>query len=144
MSKEEVGAKIMSNSFVFSELFAIIAGDGVHTISNGSEQIDHGVADHFGCTAVNFLQQSQTRFTFRQRNNGLAMSFANNGIHFPIPNPLTMVNNLRALFNASAIGQITPAVTMAVAIAAFLLAAQVLGQVTTGSFIAQNVLIIFS
>jgi hypothetical protein len=110
-------------------------------VSNGAEQLDHGVADQFSRAAVNFTQQGQPRLSFRQGNNTLVMPFANNGIRFPIPNPLTLLNNLRALFNTSTIGQITPAVTVAIALAAFILTAQVLVQVTSTLFIAQDVLI---
>ena len=76
MSKEEIDVKVLSNSFVFSELFTIISGDGMGTISDGVEQIDHSLADQFGRAAINFAQQGQTRLSFRQSDNGLVMPFA--------------------------------------------------------------------
>ncbi|UCD41386.1 MAG: hypothetical protein JSV69_12535 [Chloroflexota bacterium] len=46
MSKEELATKFLSNTFVLSELFTIIPGDGMGAISNGLEKSDHGLADH--------------------------------------------------------------------------------------------------
>ena len=70
---------------MFSELFAIIPSDGKHVICNRLEQLDLGVADQFSCAAINFPQQGQTRFSFRQSNNCPVMSLAlvspRNGSH---------------------------------------------------------------
>jgi len=141
MSKEEIDVKVLSNSFVFSELFAIISGDGMGAICDGVEQIDHSIADRFGRAVINFAQQGQTRFALRQGDNSLVMSYSHNGVHFPISNPLTLIDDLWALLNTSAIRQFTPAVMATVALAALLLAAQVFVQITPSLFIAQDVLI---
>jgi len=58
-----------------------------------------------------------------------------------IPNPLMLINNLRALFNPSPIWLIFPVDLTSIALAAFLLGVQVLGHITTGLLIAQDVMI---
>src|SRR3972149_6744001 len=141
MSKEEIDFKVPSNPFVLSKLFPIIPGDRMNGICNRLEQVNHGLAYLLRCAPFDLAQQDKPRFSLRQGDDGLAMPFANDRIHFPVTNPLPLIDNLWALLNAHSFGQFSTPVITPIAFAALLLATQMLIQVTSNTFVSQYILV---
>jgi len=123
VSGKEIRLQFLGDPFVFSKFLAIIRGEGMHTIRNRLEQLNHSIVHLVGRASIHFSQQGEARLMFCQGDNGLAMPFANHGVHFPITNPQTLCDDFRSLFNAHSVRQLVAPVIAVVAFAPFLLAA---------------------
>ena len=95
MSEKEIRLQFLGDPFVFSKFLAIICGESMQTIHNWLEQPNHSLTHLIGSASIHFAQQGETRLTVCQGDNGLAMSFANEGVHFPITDPLAFLNDFR-------------------------------------------------
>jgi hypothetical protein len=102
--------------------FSIIAcRDGIQMFRKWLKQIDNGYAQPVSDMSLNFTQQSNARFAFCKAHNLLTMSFNHYGVHFPINDTLTLVDNFWSLFYAHTIWQLAATIIAAIAFATFLL-----------------------
>jgi len=120
---------------MFSELLAIISSNGMQIFHSRLKQVNHGITHQVGSASFDFPQQDQARFSLRQGYGGLAMPFPNNGVHFPIANPLAFLDDGWSLFNTHSVWQFSPTVIIAITFATFLLAAQMMIQRASSMFI---------
>jgi hypothetical protein len=103
--------------------------------------MDDGITNHLGSPPVNLIQQGKPGLAIRQGDDGVAASFAQDSIDFPITQPFFLFNDRRTLINTHAFRQLTAPIIAAIAFSAFLLATQVFVQITTSAFVCQNILI---
>ena len=103
--------------------------------------MDDRFSNQFSAPPFDLVQQGQSRFSFCQGNDGMAASFSQDRIDFPVTETFSLFNDLWASVNTHSIRQLASTVIAPIAFAAFLLAAQVSVQIATGSFVCQNVLI---
>ncbi len=103
MGEVEIQVEFLGNRFVLRELLAVVGGQGVRVGGEGSQLLEDGLRDAVGRAPFDLLQQGQPRFSFVERDNGLASTLPENSVHFPIPDPLALVHNRRPLFDADAI-----------------------------------------
>ena len=141
MSEKEIRLQFLGDPFVFSKFLAIICGESMQTIHTWLEQPNHSLTHLVGSASIHFAQQGKTRFTVCQGDDGLAMPFANEGVHFPITDPLAFLDDFRSLLNANPVWQLATAVIAAIAFAPFLLAAQMTIQIASRLFVRQDVLV---
>ncbi|KPJ91938.1 MAG: hypothetical protein AMJ53_10400 [Gammaproteobacteria bacterium SG8_11] len=99
------------------------------------------LSNQFGRPPLDLVEQSQPRFTFCQSDDGMAAAFSQDRIDFPVTEAFSLFNDLWALVNTHSIQQLASTVIAPIALAAFLLAAQVYVQLTASLFISQYVLI---
>jgi hypothetical protein len=141
VSEKEIRLQLLGHSFVFSKFLAIIRRESMQAIRNWMEQLNPSLANLVGSASIHFAQQGEARLTFCQGDNGLAMPLASEGVHFPITDPQTFLDNSWSLFNAHSVGQLATTVVAAIAFAAFLLAAEMTIQIASRLFVYQDVLV---
>jgi len=129
MSKEGVSIQFTRDTFVFNELLSIVSGDGMLTFQNWLEQVNHSLTNQVGGASFDFSQQGQTRLSFCQGYDGLAMPFASNSIHFPIADPLMLVDDCWPLFNTYPVWRFSSTALTAKALTTFPLAASSLAWI---------------
>ena len=86
-----------------------------------------------------FSQQGQLTLAFGERDDGLLVRFANNGIHFPITHPAAAVYNRRSLADTAAIGKLAPPVVAAITLAPLLLTAQMRSEGAAGPLVILDI-----
>jgi len=75
MSKEEASFKFLNDAYVFNELLANISSEGMQTIRNGLEQVDHDLTHHLDGTLLDFAQQDQARFSLRPCDDNQVLNY---------------------------------------------------------------------
>lgn len=141
MSKKEINPQGTSHPLMISKLLDNICRKGVQMICNRLKQLNNRITHLVRCALINLGQQAKTRFAIGQGYNGLAVSFDDDGIHFPTANPGAFRNDCWALFNAHPIGYSAAPVITVISFTALLLVAQVTIQITSRLFIRQDVLV---
>jgi len=121
-----------------SKLFTIIRHQRKHMGFSRFQKADNRFLYGFRCTSIHFSDQGKTSFSLCEGHNCLASTFTQNSINFPIPQALTLIDDLWTLLYASTIRQFATAIVAAVSLAAFLLAAQMTMQISTSPFISQD------
>ena len=121
MSKIEVGFQSLGNQLVFRKFLSVVCCDGEHMIRNWLKQINNGLAHLVSRAIVYFSQQGKTRFPFCKSYYGLTMSFPNNRVHFPVPNPFASSYNGWTFFNTYPVRQLTSPFIAAVPLASLFL-----------------------
>ena len=111
------------DTFMRCKLSAIIRRNRIDANRKRLHQVNHSICHGLSGLALNFLQESQARCPLRERNDGLAMPFANNRIHFPITQPLTGVDDGWSFVNAHPVLELAAPVVAPIALPASLSAA---------------------
>ncbi len=101
MGEVEIQVEFSGNRFVLRELLAVIGGQGVRDVGEGSQLLEDGLRDAVGRAPFDLLQQGQSRFAFVERDDGLLSALPENSVHFPIPDPLALVHDVRSLAKPS-------------------------------------------
>jgi len=79
---------------------------------------------HLLCRAVgHFSEQSEARLSLGESYHGLFMPFADQGIHFPVAQALSAIDQGWPLFNAGAVQQLATSFVLAIPFPSLLLAA---------------------
>ena len=102
---------------------------------------EHGLRDKICEALINRLQQGETRTSFHQADQGAVMRFPHQGVYFPISQAFPSLDKRWTLLDADPIGYFPAVISLPVALAALLLAAQMSMQLSTRTFICQNILI---
>lgn len=108
------------------EPLAVVGGDGVHPALVWLEQLSHGFTHRIGSSAFDLANQGEARFSFDKTDDGLFVILADDGIRFPVADP---------------VGDGTAPVMLAVTLPALLLAAQVFPQRAARAFVGINPLV---
>ena len=106
MGEIEIQVEFSGNRFVLRELLAVVGGQGVRVIGEGAQLLKDGLRDVIGRAPFDLLQQGQSRFAFVERDDGLLSAQPENGVHFPIPDPLALVHDVGSLVDADAIREL--------------------------------------
>src|SRR5438045_8478911 len=122
------------------EVSAVITGDRMHALNQRFEQINDGLLHGFVGIAFNFRQARQLRASLDPRNDGLLMILADDGVGLPIAEPGLIGDHRRALIDAFAVRQLAATVIFTIALAALLLAAQMLIEVAALLLVSIDVL----
>ena len=101
MGEVEIEIQFGGDRFVLRELLAVVSGQGVRVGGEGSQLLEDGLRDAVGRTPFDLLQQGQSRFAFVERDDGLLSALPENSVHFPIPDPLALVHDVRSLAKPS-------------------------------------------
>ena len=107
MGEVEIQVEFLGNRFVLRELLAVVGGQGVRVGGEGSQLLEDGLRDAVGRAPFDLLQQGKPRFSFIECDNGLASTLPENGVHFPIPDPLALVHDVGSLVDADAIWELS-------------------------------------
>ena len=107
MGEIEIQVEFSGNRFVLRELLAVVGGQGVRVIGEGAQLLKDGLRDVIGRAPFDLLQQGQSRFAFVERDDGLLSAQPENGVHFPIPDPLALVHDVGSLVDADAIRELS-------------------------------------
>ena len=100
-------------------------------MGNGFQQSNDGPGNVICGFLLDLVDQRQSGFTLSQRDNSLLVTFAHDGIEFPVTNTGTGLHNCRTLIDADAVNQLTPAAVAAITFASLLLATQVMVEVAS-------------
>ncbi len=125
MGEVEVSLQLFADGFVSGEFPSVVTGDGMHPAAMGFEQAGHGIADRLRGLALHLTDQHVTGLALDQADNGLFVAAADDGIGLPVTDPAAIIHDGRALFDGLAVGNDAPAVYLAIAFLALLLAAQI-------------------
>src|SRR5215207_7249525 len=99
------------------------------------------VFNRLGTSLRDLAKQGEARISFAEGHPDWFVTFADQGVHFPVAQTFSVVDNGWTLFDTATIRQCAPSIILAIALAAFLLAAQMPIQVTTTLFVFEDVLI---
>ena len=110
MGKEEVYIQCFRDHLMVSKLFTIIRRQRKHMGFTRFQKADNRFLYGFRCTSIHFSDQGKTRFSLCEGHNCLASTFTQNSINFPIPQALTLIDDLGTLLYASTIRQFATAI----------------------------------
>ena len=122
MCKVEIGVQHFHDTLMVRKLFAIIRRDRMGSDRQRLHKLDNSIRHGLSCFILNLSQEGQTRLSLNQGDNGMTMSFSNNGIHFPITQALTSIYDRRPLVDAHSVLECSTPVIAPVALPALLLA----------------------
>ena len=103
MGEVVVSLQRSGNLLMKGELLAVIGGESENIIQPRLELLPDSRAHLRGPGVIDLLQQRVARETLSQRNNGLAVPFAHNGVAFPVADPLATLYDGRALADTVAL-----------------------------------------
>ena len=94
MAKEELGLQFFGDHLVLGELRSIVRSDGVHPPLVRQEHPDDGLRQAFGVLSQReFLHQQESRFSFREGDDGSLAVFSHDRVDFPITEPGAFVHH---------------------------------------------------
>jgi len=141
MSEEEVGIKFLGNSFVLSELLAIIGRQGMDAAGKGLEQADHGIGDRLRVLDADVGYQAIAGLAFVEGDQGLLLARADHQIALRVAEAFSALHDDRTLLDGDLIGDGAAPFANAIALPARLLAAQGEMQGAAHAFVGIDALI---
>ena len=118
MSKTDICAKVTSNPLMVRKLLVIIRHDRMGSDRQRLHELDDSIRHGLSSLALDLSQQSQARFALCKRDNGMAMSFSKNRIHFPITQALDCIHDSRSLVDAHPIFELPTPIIAPIALPA--------------------------
>lgn len=82
------------------------------------QELNDSISHSLSCLALDLSQESQATLPFRQGDNGMATSFADDRIHFPITQTLTLIRDRRPFVDAHPVFELTTPVITSIALPA--------------------------
>ena len=122
MGKVEIGIQHFRDTLMVRKLFAIIRRDRMGSDRQRLHELDNSIRHGLSRFILNLSQEGQTRLSLNQGDNGMTMSFSNKGIHFPITQALTSIDDLRSFVDTHSVLEYSTPVIAPVALPALLLA----------------------
>ena len=118
MSKIDICTKVTSNPFMFCKLSAIIRRDGMGSDRQRLQEFDNSISHSLRCLALDLSQEGQARLRLGQGDNGVAMSFSDKRIHFPITQALAGIYDRRTLVDAHPVFELSTPIVAPIALPA--------------------------
>ena len=122
MSKIDINLKVIRDTLMASKLFAVVCCDCVKVLLKWFQEIDDCISDGLSCLTFNLFNESQAGLPFCQGDDCLAMSFADDRIHFPISQALACIHDSRPLVDAHPVFDLSTPVIASIALPTLLLA----------------------
>ena len=96
MNKVDISIQFFGDTLMVRKLLAIIRRDRMGSDRQRLHELDNSIRHGLSGLALDLSQESQTRRSFRKRDDGMTMSFSDNRIHFPITQALASIHNSRS------------------------------------------------